>query len=67
MIANFEVELKRIIHNKYLPTFRANSLSVAAAMSFIISAEIEKDTIRLNWFKKYYDIERRIIDIGYGI
>jgi vacuolar-type H+-ATPase subunit C/Vma6 len=67
LIANFEVELKRIIHNKYLPTFRANSLSVAAAMSFIISAEIEKDTIRLNWFKKYYDIERRIIDIGYGI
>ncbi len=67
LISNFEVELKRIIHDKYLTVFRANSLSIGAVLSFIISAEIERDIIRLSWFKKYYGIEKRIIDIGYGI
>ncbi|MCL4372669.1 V-type ATPase subunit [Candidatus Parvarchaeota archaeon] len=67
LIANFEVELKKILHDKYLPVFRANSLSVASTLSFIISAEVERDTIRLNWFKKYYNIEKKVVDIGYGI
>lgn len=67
LIANFEVELKRIIHDKYLQIFRANALSVASTLSFIISAEIERDIIRLSWFKKYYNIEKKVVDIGYGI
>ncbi len=67
LIANFEVELKREIHDKYLPIFRANSLSAASVLSFIISAEIERDVIRLNWFKKYYGIEKKVVDAGYGI
>ncbi|EFD92341.1 MAG: H(+)-transporting two-sector ATPase [Candidatus Parvarchaeum acidophilus ARMAN-5] len=67
LIANFEVELKRQIHDKYLPIFRANSLSIASALSFIISSEIERDIIRLNWFKKYYGLEKKVLDIGYGI
>lgn len=67
LISNFEVEMKRVVHDKYLPIFRANSVSVASVLSFVISAEIERDTIRLSWFKKYYNIEKKVIDIGYGI
>ena len=29
--------------------------------------EIERDIIRLNWFKKYYGLEKKVLDIGYGI
>ena len=67
LIANFEVELKKIIYDKYLSIFKTNSLSIASAFSFIILSEIERDTIRLNWFKKYYGIERKLVDTGYGI
>ncbi|MCL5016730.1 MAG: V-type ATPase subunit [Candidatus Parvarchaeota archaeon] len=67
LIANFEIELKRQIYSRYLSVFRGSSLSLGNLLGFVISAEIEKDSVRLGWFKKYYKLEKEVIDIGYGI
>ena len=67
LVANFEVELKRQSHDRYLQIFKASSISLESVLSFIIEAELERDTIRLSWFKKYYNIEKEVVNIGYGI
>lgn len=67
LIANFEVEMMKQLHERYLAAFRSGGASLGSILGFIISAEMEKNSIRLKWFKKYYKLDKELINAGYGI
>ncbi|MEM3190897.1 MAG: V-type ATPase subunit [Candidatus Parvarchaeota archaeon] len=57
LLSVFERSMKSQINRYYLGVFRQSANSVGFLLSFILNAEIERDTIREAWFKIYYGME----------
>lgn len=54
LLSDFERSMKAQLNNYYLGVFRQNVNSIGFLLSFILSAEMERDLIREMWFRKYY-------------
>lgn len=67
LISGFEVELKKQLYEKTVPLFRQNSLSVGSVLGFIMLSEIERDTLRILWFRKHLRFPAYVPSYYYGI
>ncbi len=68
LLSNFENSMKSQLNNYYLSVFRQHVNSVGFLLSYILSAEIERDKLRTMWFNKYYKLNKEEINnLIYGV
>jgi V/A-type H+-transporting ATPase subunit C len=60
-LTEFEVAIDRLLVNKYLPKFRALSISLTTVFSFVFQAEFERQNIRRITYAKQYGMTEEYI------
>ncbi len=57
MASHFEAYLRNDIYRGFLAQFSASSASLGYMVGYMIRSEIERDSLRVIWLNKYYNIE----------